>query len=68
MQKSALGVRTPIDREYAEKTVRKALKLAEEPNRLMEAADLLEEAVNAAPELRDRYDYRISLWRRGLTM
>jgi eukaryotic-like serine/threonine-protein kinase len=68
VQKSALGVRTPIDRAYADKTVRKALKLAEEPNRLMDAADLLEEAINAAPELRDRYEYRVSLWRRGLSM
>ena len=66
-QKDALGVRTPGDKAHAEKVISTALELAEEPNRLMEAADMLEEAVNAAPELRDRYEYRISLWRRGLT-
>ena len=66
--KSALGERTPLDKVNAEKMIKEAMKMSAESGRLMEAADMLEEAVNAAPEFRQRYKYQISLWRRGITM
>lgn len=66
--KQALGKKTPADLKEAEKMIEIALQLSQKPGKLMEAADILEEAVNAAPELRERYEYCISLWRQGVTM
>jgi hypothetical protein len=34
----------------------------------MEAADLLEEALNKCPRLRDEYEYQLKLWRRGIAL
>ena len=45
-----------------------ALGLAQRPGMLIEAADLMEEALKKSPSLRDRYEYRIRLWRRGVVM
>ena len=45
-----------------------ALTIAKEPARLSEAADQLEEALNRWPPLRDEFEYRISLWRRGVIL
>jgi serine/threonine-protein kinase len=52
----------------AEKMVDSAFKMAGEPGKLMEAADLLEEAINAAPEFRNQYAYQLLLWRKGISM
>lgn len=35
---------------------------------LADAADRMEEAFNYVPEFREKYAYRVSLWRRGITM
>ena len=35
---------------------------------LMEAADLMEEACNRWPGLREEHEYRLQLWRRGIVM
>jgi serine/threonine-protein kinase len=66
--KSALGAMTPLDKGEAGKMIKEAIRISADSGRLMEAADLLEEAINAAPELRQRYNYQISLWRRGIIM
>jgi len=66
--KTALGDRTPLDKKKAKDMVNLALKMACEPGKLMEAADLLEEAMNAAPELRSQYAYQLLLWRKGISM
>lgn len=68
VSKGALGQRTPPDRKNAEKMIQKALRLAQQPGQLIEAADILEEAINAAPELRERYGYQVQLWRNGIVM
>lgn len=66
--KTALGERSPMDLGKAGEMVDSAFKIACEPGRLMEAADLLEEAMNAAPEFRNRYAYQLRLWRKGISM
>jgi serine/threonine protein kinase len=66
--KTALGDGTPLDRAKADNMVESAFKVACEPGRLMEAADLLEEAMNAAPEFRNQYEYQLLLWRKGISM
>ncbi|MCL6450407.1 MAG: serine/threonine protein kinase [Acetobacteraceae bacterium] len=49
-----------------EAMVRQALEMGRDARRLTEAADLLEEALNLQPGLRDRYEYYLRLWRRGI--
>ena len=48
--------------------IEEALALSRRPNSLMSAADLLEEAINRAPDLRDKYEAQLKLWRRGVSM
>ena len=64
--KAALGLHTPADEAKARKMTRYAIQLANELNKLEEAADLMEQAFNKWPELRDQYAYRVQLWRRGV--
>jgi serine/threonine-protein kinase len=64
--KSALGRRTPLDGEKAQRMAQEALKLARERGRLLEAADLMEQALNLAPDLREKYEFRLQLWRKGI--
>ena len=66
--KTALGMHTPPDDAEARQLARTALSLAQEPGKLNEAADLMEEAINRWPELRAEHEYRLQLWRRGLVM
>ena len=48
--------------------VARARTLAQQPGRVTEAADLLEEALNARPELRIDHEYHLRLWRKGMAM
>lgn len=66
--KTALGDSPPLERTKAVGMVESAFKIAGEPGRLMEAADLLEEAMNSAPEVRNQYRYQLQLWRKGISM
>ncbi len=66
VSKSALGLPAQSDHVAAEKMVAEALALSSDAGRLIEAADLLEEALNKSPKLRDRYEYRLKLWRKGI--
>lgn len=68
MMKTALGPVTSLHPKEASALIEQALKLAKDPRKLIEAADLLEEALKDLPSLRDRYGYRVQLWRRGLMM
>lgn len=54
------------DRRAAE-LAREALVLARRPGLLPEAADRMEEAVSLDVSIRARYQYRLMLWRRGVT-
>lgn len=46
----------------------RAFALSRNANKIMEAADLLEEILSQSPELRDKYEYHLRLWRRGIVM
>ena len=65
--KSVLGMPSPADEGIAKDMVQKALK-ARQVGRLAEAADLMEEAFNKSPELRQKYAHQVKLWRFGITM
>ena len=58
----------PQDVARASEMARLALKTAREDGRLAEAADLMEEAFNLQPGLRDKYASRVRLWRAGVSM
>ena len=66
--KIAMGMRSPTDAIPVHDMVRRALAMSKNPGSLMSAADLLEEAVNKAPELREQYESQLKLWRRGICM
>jgi len=68
MMKTALGPVSSLNEERAMALKEQAIQLARNPAKLTEAADLMEEAFKDFPSLRDRYDYHVRLWRRGLTM
>jgi len=68
MAKTALGEHSPADETKARQMVAQAIKLAREASKPMEAADLMEEAFNKWPGLRDRYEYQLKLWRCGIIM
>jgi eukaryotic-like serine/threonine-protein kinase len=57
---------SPFDESRAMAMVEQALKLARQAATLAEAADLMEEAFNKWPGLRDRYASRVRLWRNGV--
>jgi serine/threonine-protein kinase len=43
-----------------------AMHIAQDPTKLMLAADLLEEAMSKDPDLRERYGSQLKLWRKGV--
>lgn len=66
--KSALGDHPPASESAAAAKAEKALALAQQFSTLSEAADLMEEAIIEWPPLREKYEYQLSLWRRGIVM
>ena len=65
--KDILGPASTPDRSEAGELLQQALDYAKK-GRPMEAADLMEEAFNKWPSLRERYASRVQLWRRGICM
>jgi len=66
--KSALGSLRDEDDERGAGMARDALEMARSTGRLSEAADLMEQAMNICPDLRERHEYTVQLWRRGIAM
>jgi eukaryotic-like serine/threonine-protein kinase len=64
--KSAIGLPTSIDELTARKMATQAVALSRQVGKLVEAADLMEEAFNKFPDLRDEYEYNVKLWRKGI--
>jgi len=66
--KSALGSTAKSEESKPETMVKEAKKIARDPRKLMEAADLLEEAMIRQSGLREKYEYQLKLWRRGVVV
>jgi serine/threonine protein kinase len=65
LSKGALGPLSTPDDNSAKRVAEQAMKLARVSGKLMEAADLMEEAFTKSSVLRDKYDYFVKLWRQG---
>jgi len=65
--KTVLGTPSPINETKAQDLTKKAFQ-ARQAGRLAEAADLMEEAFNKSPELRQKYAQQVKLWRCGISM
>lgn len=68
LPKTALGPQSTVDEAGARDLADRAMKLSRQPGKLMEAADMMEEAFTKCPPLCDRYEYNLKLWRKGLVM
>jgi serine/threonine-protein kinase len=68
MSKSVLGAHSPVNAEEGQHLARNAIARAKHDGRLVEAADLMEEAFNKSPSLRMRYADQVRLWRCGISM
>lgn len=66
--KSALGPISKPAEINLEAMVTEAIKIARDSSRLREAADLLEEALIRQSDLRERYEYQLKVWRRGIVI
>ena len=65
--KTVLGMPSPVNQTHAQDLTKKAF-LARQAGRLADAADLMEEAFNKSPELRQKYAHQVKLWRCGISM
>jgi eukaryotic-like serine/threonine-protein kinase len=65
--KRILGIPSPVNEGLAKDLARKAFE-ARSAGRLAEAADLMEEAFNKSPELREKHASQVKLWRCGISM
>jgi serine/threonine-protein kinase len=68
LSKSVLGAHSPVNQEEGQRLVKEAIKRAKEGGRLFEAADIMEEAFNKSPSLRQKYANQVRLWRCGISM
>ena len=66
--KEALGHKSTPDQTNAESLARQAIQIATQNGNLNEAADMMEEAFNKWPSLREKYAKKVTLWRRGIHM
>lgn len=66
--KSVLGIHSPANSEDGARLARLALEKANVEGQLIEAADLMEEAFNKSPALREKYVDKVRLWRSGISM
>jgi serine/threonine-protein kinase len=66
--KEALGThQVSRNEEIATQMTKDSMDLKRQ-GRLTEAADLMEEAFNKSPELRQKYAHQVKLWRCGISM
>lgn len=65
VSKTALGRHSTVNEAQARQLVTKAMDVVKRAGRLQEAADLLEQAINRWPPLREHYERRLKLWRSG---
>jgi len=66
--KDTLGVNSPIDDIRGEELAAEAFRKARMEGKVFVAADLMEEAFNKSPQLREKYAEQVRLWRCGVSM
>jgi serine/threonine protein kinase len=66
--KKILGANSPVNSEEGAHLALMAIQKAKEEGKLFEAADMMEEAFNKSPSLRDKYANQVRLWRCGISM
>lgn len=66
--KSILGIHSPVNEEEGLRLARLAIQKAKKEGHLFEAADIMEEAFNKCPSLREKYANQVRLWRCGVSM
>jgi eukaryotic-like serine/threonine-protein kinase len=66
--KAVIDSMSPVDDHAGRLIVQKAMDKARREGKLFEAADLLEEAFNKSPDLRQKYSGQVKLWRCGISM
>lgn len=66
--KSAIQSPEQPDQLGIEELLAKAMALSKDASKLSEGADILETALTRSPDLRSKYEYLLTLWRRGITM
>lgn len=66
--KEVLGSHSPANEDRARRLAQQAIQISQEAGRLGDAADLMEEALNNFPAMREEYQGRLKLWRRGIAM
>ncbi|MBM4333548.1 MAG: serine/threonine protein kinase [Deltaproteobacteria bacterium] len=59
--KASLGAHSPVNQEEGQRLARLAIKKAKDEGRLFEAADIMEEAFNKSPSLREKYANQVRL-------
>ncbi len=64
--KNAFGAPELADETKSREMVTQAIQLSRQRSKLPEAADLMEQALNKWPALRDEYEQQLKLWRRGV--
>jgi serine/threonine-protein kinase len=67
ISKIALGPRSVPNEPLARSMVMDAMRMACYVKKLNEAADLMEEAFNNWPKLREEYASKVTLWRKGIS-
>jgi serine/threonine-protein kinase len=68
MSKISIGVHSPPNQEEAKRLAEQAIRKAKKEGLLIEAADIMEEAFNKSPSLRQQYANQVRLWRCGISM
>jgi len=66
--KLALGPHSLPNEGEARKMAEYALKMSRQHRQLSEAADMMEEAFNRWPDLREEMEYWVKLWRKGMSV
>ena len=66
--KGALGLVSRPRDSNPETMATEAMRLSRDPTKLVEAADLLEQAIMRRSDLREKYEYQLKLWRRGIVI
>lgn len=68
MSKVSIGACSPPNHEEAKRLAEQAVRKAKKDGLLIEAADIMEEAFNKSPSLRQQYANQVRLWRCGISM